>query len=391
VTTLARANLRAHIRTKLLDAAGGSWLAAAWANRKCNAFGVRARRVAGRLELRKQNRAILLAAKHAFFAPEVALSFDAYAHALPAKEANGIATVDFATVPDTFNFCRRTLRQGVGVEAKDGGIWLRKGGRAMILAERHLVYAADIATDFERYFLPLVPEMRDGVEVLDYSQPGKLQTYRTSGLEFEMASFPEEEEELEQAFRWYRPKAGDLVFDMGAHCGVSTYHLSKLVGPEGKVVAFEPDPLNFEILKKNIERYRLANVILQNTAIAGTAGKLAFSSEGTVGSKLMSVLPRESAGAVVMVEAMTLADAFARWGVPDFCKIDIEGAEIDVIAKSAEVLRSHKTNFSLDTCHLKPDGQSTHSDVEALFRSYGYEVASEANPMMETWARPEMK
>jgi FkbM family methyltransferase len=157
------------------------------------------------------------------------------------------------------------------------------------------------------------------------------------------------------------------------------------------VVAFEPDPLNFEILKKNIERYRLANVILQNTAIAGTAGKLAFSSEGTVGSKLMSVLPRESAGAVVMVEAMTLADAFARWGVPDFCKIDIEGAEIDVIAKSAEVLRSHKTNFSLDTCHLKPDGQSTHSDVEALFRSYGYEVASEANPMMETWARPEMK
>ncbi len=349
---------------------------------------MRVRRIGGRLELRKQNRTILLAAKHAFFAPEVALSFDAYAHALPAKEHNAIATVDFATAPDTFNFCRRTLRQGVGMEAKDGGIWLRKDGRAMILAERHLVYAADIAADFEKYFSPLVPEIRDGVEVLDYSQPGKLQTYRASGLQFEMASFPEEEEELEQAFRWYRPKAGDLVFDMGAHCGVSTYHLSKLVGPEGKVIAFEPDPLNFEILKRNVERHGLANVILQNTAIAGTAGELAFSSEGTVGSMLMSVLPRESAGAVVTVEAMTLADAFARWGVPEFCKIDIEGAEIDVIAKSGELLRSHKTNFSLDTCHLKPDGQSTHSDIEALFRSYGYEVASEANPMMETWARP---
>jgi FkbM family methyltransferase len=178
---------------------------------------------------------------------------------------------------------------------------------------------------------------------------------------------------------------------MGAHCGVSTYHLSKLVGPEGKVVAFEPDPLNFEILKRNIERHSLTNVVAENAAIAGTSGKLAFSSEGTVGSMLMSVLPRESAGSVVMVEAMTLADAFARWGVPAFCKIDIEGAEIEVISKSAEVLRTHKTNFSLDTCHLKPNGQSTHSDVEALFRSYGYEAASEANPMMETWARPEMK
>jgi hypothetical protein len=63
-------------------------------------------------------------------------------------------------------------------------------------------------------------------------------------------------------------------------------------------------------------------------------------------------------------------------------------SQTEVIGKSADLLRNNKTNFALDTCHLKPDGKSTHSDVETLFRSYGYEAASEANQLMATWARP---
>jgi FkbM family methyltransferase len=375
------------LRTKVLTVLGGSSPVMMWAGSKAGPFGVKVRRPAGGVELRKADRAILLAPKHAFYAPEVAEAFDAYAYALPATVQDGVSTVDFAAAPDAFNICRRALRAGVTIEAKDGVIWLHKGRQAMILAAHHFVYAADNAETFERLFSPLVPELRDGVEVLDYSAPGKLQTYRGSGLQFEMASFPEEEDELEESFHWYRPKAGDLVFEIGAHCGVSTYHFAKMVGPTGKVVAFEPDPVNFAILQRNMERHGLTNVVLQNAAVAGEAGKLAFSSEGTVGSMLMSVLGRPPAGPVVTVDAMTLEDAFERWGVPAFCKVDIEGSEIEVVAKSAELLKKHKTNFALDTCHLKSDGQSTHTDVEALFRSYGYEVASEAKPLMATWAR----
>jgi len=382
---------KAHFRAKVLTAAGGSWPVAAWAKSKCSEFGVQVRRVAKGLELRKGNRAVVLAAKHAFFAPEVARSFDAYAHALPANEVDGVSTVDFATAPEDFNFCKRTLACGVGVEAKDGGIWLRKDKRAMILAQHHLVYAADIAGMFDTYFEPMVPEVRDGVEVLDYSQPGKLQTYRSSGLQFEMASFPEEEEAIEEYFRWYRPKAGDLVFDMGAHCGVSTYHLSKLVGPTGKVVCFEPDPGNFAILKRNIERHNLDNVVVEQAAIAGTSGQLAFNSEGTIGSSLVSLLHRESAGSIAMVEAITLAEAFERWGPPAFCKIDIEGAEVEVIASSGDLLRKHGTRFALDTNHPKPNGETTGREVETMFRSYGYEAESEAKPFLTTWARPKQQ
>ncbi len=258
----------------------------------------------------------------------------------------------------------------------------------MILSPRHFVYSWDMTEKFDLYFAPLLPENRDGMLVLDYSKPGKLQTYRSSGLQFEMASFPEEEEAIEEYFKWYRPKPGDTVFDVGAHCGVSTYSLSKLVGDTGKVIAFEPDPVNYSLLKRNIERHGLANVQAKNMAISDTAGRLKFNSEGTIGSSLITKLQRESVGSIVEVDAITLADAFELWGEPAFCKIDIEGSEIDVLANSAETIRNCKAQFAVDTNHPQADGEMTTAFVEAKFREYGYECLSEANPLWTTWARP---
>ncbi len=377
----------AGVRTSVLTAVGGSWPVTLWAKWKCRGF-CSVRRAGSALELRKEDRAVLLAAKHSFFAPKVCENFDAFAVALPLEMRDGVWTADFSKNTDTFNISNTCLGWGAVMESRNGALWLKKDTRAMILAPQHLIYAPDMAEKFDIYFSPLVPSERDGMQVLDYSKPGNVQTYRGSGLAFEMASFPEEEEAIEEYFKWYRPKAGDLVFDMGAHCGVSTYHLSRLVGPEGKVIAFEPDPVNFAILLRNIARHGMANVTAVNVAVAGTNGKLAFNSEGTIGSSLVSLLGRESAGSVLMVDAMTLQDAFAQYGVPVFCKIDIEGAEVDVIAKSGELLRGCKTQFALDTNHPKADGKCTDKEIEALFQSYGYETLSQANPLLTTWARP---
>lgn len=129
-------------------------------------------------------------------------------------------------------------------------------------------------------------------------------------------------------------------------------------------------------------------MVAESLAIAGQAGELAFNAEGTIGSSLVSLLKRDSVGTTMTVKAITLADAFRRWGVPAFCKIDIEGAEVEVLANSAELLRHHKTHFALDTNHPKDNGEMTNGEVEAMFRSYGYEAESEANPLLTTWARP---
>jgi FkbM family methyltransferase len=175
---------------------------------------------------------------------------------------------------------------------------------------------------------------------------------------------------------------------MGAHCGVSTYRLSKLVGVEGKVISFEPDPLNYSILKRNIERHGLKNVVAVNIAVAGKTGDLPFNCEGTIGSSLASLMLRECVGSTVMVEAITLNDAFERWGAPAFCKIDIEGAEIDALAAAQDALSRHATYLAIDTNHPQADGSMTDRKVEAILQSYGYDAISEAKPLMTTWARP---
>jgi FkbM family methyltransferase len=264
---------------------------------------------------------------------------------------------------------------------------LQKDRRAMLLALKHFVYAPDMAERFDVYFSPLVPTKKGDCMVIDYSRPGVLQTYARSGLQFEMASFPEEDETIEDYFHWYRPAAGETVFDIGAHCGVSTYHFSKLVGPAGRVISFEPDPVNHSLLLRNIARHGLTNVTTTNVAIAGSRGKAEFNSEGTIGSSLIRHTSRASVGTVTTVDTITLADAFEKWGTPAFCKIDIEGAELEVISAAREALATRNCQFAIDTNHLV-HGSLTNKAVEQLFSSCGYEAASAETGMMTTWARP---
>lgn len=282
---------------------------------------------------------------------------------------------------------QRCRAHGAAVAFHDGVIELRKEDRAMLLSERHFIYAPDMAQRFGSYFSPVVSHPANGLSVVDYSKPG-LQTYKKSGLQFELASFPEEDEAIEGYFRWYKPQPGDTVFDIGAHCGVSTYHFSKLVGSTGKVFAFEPDPLNYSLLLRNISRHELENVTPLKVAIAGSPGQASFHCEGTIGSGLARNSSRATIGTVEMVEAITLADAFKLYGTPALCKIDIEGSEIETIAAANALLAWCKTNFALDTNHVV-DGSFTNSRIEKMFANSGYEAESaEVGGMMTTWARP---
>ena len=62
-------------------------------------------------------------------------------------------------------------------------------------------------------------------------------------------------------------KKGDVVLDIGANIGVYTVLFAEIVGDKGRVYAFEPDPKNFALLKKNIEINKYKNVVLINKAV----------------------------------------------------------------------------------------------------------------------------
>ena len=71
----------------------------------------------------------------------------------------------------------------------------------------------------------------------------------------------------DELMKYFVPEEGDIVVDVGAHIGLYTIIASKRVGLSGKVFSIEPDPVNFEILGKNIRINHLENVVALNYAL----------------------------------------------------------------------------------------------------------------------------
>lgn len=127
---------------------------------------------------------------------------------------------------------RQCARHGAAVDFSSAAVDIVKVGHVIRISLKNWIYAPTIAASFDAYFGQVEPTSHGGSLVVDYSGP-RLQRYRSSGLEFETNSFPEEDSAIEDYFRWYRPKEGDVVFDLGAYSGVSTYAFSKCVGESG--------------------------------------------------------------------------------------------------------------------------------------------------------------
>lgn len=122
-------------------------------------------------------------------------------------------------------------------------------------------------------------------------------------------------------------KLGSTVLDVGAHVGYYTLLLSRLVGPQGRVVAFEPDPLNLDLLRKNLSARKAWNVAALQTAVSDRTG--AATLYRAAGSGNHSLLPYTKAIEEISVGCTTIDDYAEenRIGPVAFVKVDVEGAE----------------------------------------------------------------
>ncbi len=277
----------------------------------------------------------------------------------------------------------RAVRRHAGtVEFSGSTIDVRKDGRCIRIAARHFPFVPELAEKFDFFYR----QVETPAGLLDASIT-KLHRYAQSGLEFELTALPEELEAIDSYLSVVWPEPGDLVFDVGAYCGVTTFHLSKAVGPNGSVVAFEPDSINHLALLHNLERHRLSNVIPVRAAIARRSGLLEFNSEGWMGSVLNSPSSRASLDTVTSVECFSLEDACSRWGVPSYIKMDIEGEEAAAISAAQRFLSGSKISFAVDTDHVRGLA-ATAGRVEKLFRSCGYQTGTiRTKYFLTTWAR----
>ena len=117
-------------------------------------------------------------------------------------------------------------------------------------------------------------------------------------------------------------KQGDTVIDVGANIGFYTLFFCSLVGKTGKVIAFEPESKNFDILKKNIEMNNLDNVTLHQKAVGSKNSKVKMKISDSIGSHQIS-----NSGDIE-VDCIKLDNYVIN---ANFVKIDAEGYEIEIL------------------------------------------------------------
>lgn len=156
-------------------------------------------------------------------------------------------------------------------------------------------------------------------------------------------------------------KPGIIIVDIGAHIGYFTRMFSRLTGLNGKVYAFEADPENFSLLKKNTAH--LENVKLFPVAVSDQVGSINFfHSNDKTGCH--STIGADFRQEKFTVPAVDLDSFLAKEGVAkiDLIKMDIEGGETKALAGMKKILSENSdikllTEFNpecLDLAQIPP-------------------------------------
>ncbi|RMF82185.1 MAG: FkbM family methyltransferase [Planctomycetota bacterium] len=137
-------------------------------------------------------------------------------------------------------------------------------------------------------------------------------------------------------------RPGDTIIDVGANFGTETIHFALVVGKTGNVVAFEPLPEAYEVLKSAVERNNLTQVSLNRKAVAAQAGTFAFTvpvDERNLGTGSL-LAAEKSQGEKIEVEVLVLDDLYAagEFQAPRLIVMDVEGVELDVLRGASRIL-----------------------------------------------------
>jgi FkbM family methyltransferase len=135
-------------------------------------------------------------------------------------------------------------------------------------------------------------------------------------------------------------RSGDIVVDVGGNHGLYTYHLSRLVGPSGRVHTFEPMPPNLYILRHTIHAHGLNNVTVHPKACGEKLERAKFYVPMDHGIPELGGARQGNQGLAFECEIVRLDDVID--GGVSFLKVDVEGAELFVLRGAERILRESR-------------------------------------------------
>jgi len=151
-------------------------------------------------------------------------------------------------------------------------------------------------------------------------------------------------------------RPGDTVLDIGANIGEWTLPLARQVGPQGRVIAFEPNPALAEALRLSVAVNRLAQVAVEEVALTRTPGQRDLSIPTAQGGRMadsgrarLDGNERDAVMVSVRADALDAVASRLNLGRIDFIKIDVEGHEAPVIEGGLELIRRDRPVQIIET------------------------------------------
>lgn len=173
--------------------------------------------------------------------------------------------------------------------------------------------------------------------------------------------------------RHLRPN--DTYWDLGAHAGYHAICAARIVGPQGCVIAVEPDPEIAAIMHEQIDLNELPNIIVLPEAVSDTVGAVTFmrSDLDSRTSAIAGIGGERGTAAPLEVPTTTIDTLSEQYPAPHILKMDIEGAEIFALPGGERLLSSsNKPEHLLIGVH----GEHALRFTTEFVQDHGYKLIS---------------
>ena len=183
----------------------------------------------------------------------------------------------------------------------------------------------------------------------------------------------------------------DMVcIDVGANIGYYSTLYSKNVEYNGKVISIEPSPINFEFLKKNLEKQKMDNFICYNIAAGEKEGQVKFCLDSRA-NKCFIITGKEQLPPnyeIINVPIRTIDKIVTDEKLEkiDFIKIDVEGYEWQAIQGAIESIKNFKPTIQIEI-HFPKIGLTKTLEIFKFFENQKYEIIYHSNKFLKSFQK----
>lgn len=183
-------------------------------------------------------------------------------------------------------------------------------------------------------------------------------------------------------------KPGNTVLDIGSHIGLFSVLMARFVGSNGRVYSFEPTPFTRKVLQETIHLNGYDSIVeVRPEAVSNMTGTTLFYESNTLVNNANSLKRKRINDREIKVTTVTLDNFIESKKIAVDClKIDVEGAELDLLAGAEKTFKSYKpcVHLSLHPPML-PEGSKNLNEIWNILQDYQMSIYSFQRKVEKDW------